>query len=1471
MLQRVAPALTLLKEDALRLVYTYGIGHIAEAILAARNMKSDQTVGDDCTTQLVVAYQILSQQWIKLNKTVAGASAEAAAQVLVVLKAPTFETEGALLMPSLLALYRKSDDPLPITSAISILLEQMTRLKLATSYLEAHTNPLLLALFPMISAISSGDDPNAMKNHNKALRCFETITRLRPDFPISFALQKLSVRSAGERLGALTLLRHLIQHVDTELHRHKVALVSKMITMMSDADLNIRKAVAQTMISMASMEYLDPGSSSTLLEFCVQYASVSDEEVKEYEHKNRVGGGLLHELRTMCERILDLISRSIPAMEDGMWSYLLSSILQAPKSGSCAVCCKCLVNITHRRDEAGLPPLALSFGTGEIPSKEALTCRLLSLLVSPLKRNKLGKWVLALMGQLGAEIDPGVGSLWSSAVGQLATYIDSHDTVKNFKQTFWEEQLIRLFSATVEVVKDEKWIGTLGNELALQLTIFKDDVAMKGTLHKYLGVLLRKVKDDDYVQGKLDHMFNVSVHTNEIDQQGLAQGYGFCATVHFEQVMGKIGMVMKDGLVTQSRGVFFGLGSTKGEHPQASWMRSSLLLCFGWITVYSSGDCSSVADQVIRPMLSMVPDFTTLHLRLSAMKAIDIMGKALNAAQTQNKFIIDTRDELLDVIANEISTIPQPGRSSESSVLLRLTGVQAATRLVLLEPTVSLDQTTMLLEIVAAFYDIEDSTGSLMSGVCNLHAALLQKSCNVALLQSILDSLRSRMSSVEQMHRTRAVSTVPFLLRRLLESAASDTAGVGDLEGSFKNVGSWAGILIPRLVDPVQKVRTAAAEAMGLLFHADTTLRSRHTGDTISLNEDGGRIKTILEALPEDDDEAKVASMKAAVDVVSEFVHVDSLGGYLEQLITGLSDWDVDGARCCGLALSAVLGSRRVDLKETIEVTLTGSLDALESLEREDIIGEVLGGLAWAASGYLEETTKHLLKESLPLRPVSELLLQQVLCQGNDVVKSVMNKFMDVIGQCEVALPEAKEVAAHEEASVHPESSAEAAEEQAQDIVEPNPSVATALIKRCMAQTECLSGYIIDHTPALLHMLTMRLGGASEDGAGEAEVQDAMEALSLLISALGYSSSIREAIESRAIDLCGGYPDGIAEIVASICDEASSVSIQEWGGILAVKLAEGKRCKLRVTRIAVTGSIMHRCVQNQQVLKSMLGSLLEFAVSDDGAERRAAFKALRSCMLLQKEHMQDYTSKLVQTFFNGLEDTCADVASDSCGILLHILEQNCLEKTAVAEVVPIGDLLKTALEMSKRADLRDTGLRMFTSLCHTLDGAQNSEVLKAMLLPIMVYVADPSEAVQSACMSALLALSSHLSGSTTCITDRIQKESQSASEPFGFLSEMSVILVELGSSEYTYQCLKVCHDVITEGDGPMRAGAITVGAAMSTRLRQKKDGKLEIDPERAPLIEVLFADTVSALNDGDVTVRRSATRALSAMQFVVGS
>ena len=116
----------------------------------------------------------------------------------------------------------------------------------------------------------------------------------------------------------------------------------------------------------------------------------------------------------------------------------------------------------------------------------------------------------------------------------------------------------------------------------------------------------------------------------------------------------------------------------------------------------------------------------------------------------------------------------------------------------------------------------------------------------------------------------------------------------------------------------------------------------------------------------------------------------------------------------------------------------------------------------------------------------------------------------------------------------------------------------------------------------------------------------------------------------------------------------------------------------RVTCIAAAGPLLHRCCDQKAVCASLLSSLLDAAGSSDEEVRKAGYRALRGCMLLRKETMQASTSKLVDAFFKGLSDPCSEVASDSSCILLHILEQDCLDQATVAQVASSPDTLPEA-------------------------------------------------------------------------------------------------------------------------------------------------------------------------------------------------
>lgn len=96
----------------------------------------------------------------------------------------------------------------------------------------------------------------------------------------------------------------------------------------------------------------------------------------------------------------------------------------------------------------------------------------------------------------------------------------------------------------MDVVQDNEWILSLGNAFARQYALYDDDDEHLALLHRCLGMLLQKVDDRVYVNGKIEWMYahaNISVPTNRL---GLAKGMGLIAASHLDTVLEKLKCIL---------------------------------------------------------------------------------------------------------------------------------------------------------------------------------------------------------------------------------------------------------------------------------------------------------------------------------------------------------------------------------------------------------------------------------------------------------------------------------------------------------------------------------------------------------------------------------------------------------------------------------------------------------------------------------------------------------------------------------------------------------------------------------------------------------------------------------------------------------------------------------------------------------------------------------------------------------------
>ena len=122
----------------------------------------------------------------------------------------------------------------------------------------------------------------SLKNHNEILRSFAFASRSYSDRAVSFLLEKLSQPNERSKLGALAVLRHLINTAAPQLQDKHQLIVSGLKLVLHDPSNKVKKSLAQTISAMAHRGYLQGDGGNLMIEFIVRQCSTqpADEQVR---------------------------------------------------------------------------------------------------------------------------------------------------------------------------------------------------------------------------------------------------------------------------------------------------------------------------------------------------------------------------------------------------------------------------------------------------------------------------------------------------------------------------------------------------------------------------------------------------------------------------------------------------------------------------------------------------------------------------------------------------------------------------------------------------------------------------------------------------------------------------------------------------------------------------------------------------------------------------------------------------------------------------------------------------------------------------------------------------------------------------------------------------------------------------------------------------------------------------------------
>lgn len=112
----------------------------------------------------------------------------------------------------------------------------------------------------------------------------------------------------------------------------------------------VKKVLAETIIAMASKDYLLLEGGQQFIEFIARNSAITELEINEYDAYAKKKGPPEDnvspaELRSMCDNILHLLTTTIPKVHKVLWPFLLELLVKPLYTEAVAAICKSLAAV----------------------------------------------------------------------------------------------------------------------------------------------------------------------------------------------------------------------------------------------------------------------------------------------------------------------------------------------------------------------------------------------------------------------------------------------------------------------------------------------------------------------------------------------------------------------------------------------------------------------------------------------------------------------------------------------------------------------------------------------------------------------------------------------------------------------------------------------------------------------------------------------------------------------------------------------------------------------------------------------------------------------------------------------------------------------------------------------------------------------------------------------------------------------
>eukprot|EP00005_Dracoamoeba_jomungandri_P008470 CAMPEP_0174265646 /NCGR_PEP_ID=MMETSP0439-20130205/27313_1 /TAXON_ID=0 /ORGANISM="Stereomyxa ramosa, Strain Chinc5" /LENGTH=1648 /DNA_ID=CAMNT_0015352207 /DNA_START=52 /DNA_END=4994 /DNA_ORIENTATION=- len=1349
---RLIPMLGSIKQDNIKWVCASTIAKFCEAIVTFEvdtnhtDMENENLKSKSFSGEILPAFEILFNNWLGSRKQkVRTVTLQAVGAMCAILAQEEFENQLPKIISSVLSMYKKDKEHLPITLGLCTILE--VAIKDENRVLMPHLNNLLSGLHGLACQPPDMNDSNSIKNHNELLRCFGIMGIEYCDDVVTFLLGRLDPRiskSPVARNGTLNILRHLVTRLQDKMGEVKALLVSGIQPLARTEEVvEVKKTMAQLVIAMASHDYLRLEGGEASIEFIVTNCAITDTEIADYsikkEKSKKSVGDSPEELRNICDNVLNLVTTTIPCMENALWPYLLELVIPPKYTSAMAILCKSLAFLASKKREEEADDYYIDFDVlVNIPKPPELVARLLVFLGVPLRRGRLGLRVLHLLHGIGPILNPDIADMWDNAIPKLAKYLQENSSdLEDWNSNSWEDLVLRLLSETIKVVGDEEWTMALGEELFKHLqTFYETDSDLKRTCFKHLGLVLQKLTKKVYIKEKLTEVFACVNHNDDLESLGCAQAFGYAGAAHLDIVLEKVNETVNSK--PKKSGGFFSFGSSKSLDKGQPMVTA--MIAYGYIASYASPSLltTRLDVHIINNMKPHMKTTSNKKVQANIIKALDLIGKAVHPSNLGAAYRLKQRDELMEDLLEIVR--PTKKKSEFCGNEMAKLGLISMNTLTLLEPPLPDTLEKSLLERACTFIEIgipkkkkkekkkkekEEEAApdagtnkeieAILDQLNDLLSSVLFMDCATTTFSRLFRVLTPYTNRENPLVRQRAVATTLVLLKKFVEYTNTNVGNRKE-EKYFDKMGQNLAKLIPRCTDPAPQIRQKALEALGIMLFIDHMLRKRAEeggeGDQVQPPAVLRPLNSLREKLASKSINEQYSVMQNLSQILAKTISPEDLPDLLFSLFSGLTDFELSSSSGTCVVLNGMIKLRGEELEERVPEILTGLLEEMDKITHEQTLNATLHAVRNLAHHHPLPVVNHLLGQKVP-HSANVVKSFQVIAKDKDLVLGLVNHLIQILNYS--LLMKEKGVGKKSFSPL------------------PIPMSATCALSEIM-QSEELQEFIQNNYALFVCTLMLRVGTCT--GMGQA-LDQIIEAIRQFVEC-NKETEIKEMMDKT---------DGWSRLKGNrycevITDITHIVGEQHKDDVPTIfkfiyPFFKGNYPGHRLVTATVVAELVNHTYGNSELLQHLVNALL-LGLSD--AELKiSCLRGLGNVVSAGKEEVDKYATTILDalgTCVDSPDEELAMEAMDGLSKVYELVEEGRVAPT----LINLCHRIRPAFEKPNDR-IRCSSFTLFGTLSrfgkHSLAEAPFFEQIHNHIPTLVLHINDPNEKVQQACKKTL--------------------------------------------------------------------------------------------------------------------------------------